>query len=288
MKTQVKKLDATKRELQIEIEGDLIGAKFEDIFKKIAQEAKVPGFRPGHAPRDVLEKHYASQAHEQALKELVPDIYNQAIEKEGLDVVDLPEIYDVKLDRKSLSFKAAVEITPEIKLGDYKGLKVEHQDIEIAADEIKRRIDSLKESRQAAQLDDRFARGLGYVSLAELEKVVSQQAFLEKESEQRHKIEASLIERLHKTYDFKLPESLVKRQQADMLRRAKLDLALNGLPREKIDENEETLSKNLEPEARSQVKTYLILAAIARKENIPVNDEMPGKVVELLLREADW
>ena len=108
MKAEVKKIDNTKREINIEVSGDIVKNKFEDVFKRIAKEAKVPGFRPGHAPRDILEKHFTSSAHEQVLKELVPDLYNEAIKKEELDVIELPEVTDVKLDGNSLSFKATV------------------------------------------------------------------------------------------------------------------------------------------------------------------------------------
>ena len=112
MKTEVKKLDSNKREISVEVSGDIVKNKFEDVFGQIAKEAKIPGFRPGHAPRDILEKKYASHAHELVMKELIPDLYNQAIDKEGLDVIELPNISDVKLDRTTLSFKAEVEISP--------------------------------------------------------------------------------------------------------------------------------------------------------------------------------
>ncbi len=288
MKTQVKKLDGTKRELHVEVEGDVITNKFEDVFKKIGQEAKVPGFRPGHAPRDVLEKHYSAQARQQALKELIPEVYNQAIEKEGLDVIDLPDIYDVKFEGKSLIFKAAVEVAPEIKLINYKGMRVEYKKIEAAPDEVKRQIDSLRESHKAQNTDESFARSLGYPAVSDLERAVERQILLQKENLQRQNIEATLIETLSKAADFKLPESLVKRQLEDLLRRTKLDLALKGVERAKIDEKESELAKELEPQARAQVKTYLILAEIARKEKIAVDDQMPARAMELLLREADW
>ena len=119
MKIAVKKLDDNKREIIVEVGGDIIKNKFEDVFQKITQEAKIPGFRPGHAPRDLVEKHYGVTVHEQVLKELVPDIYNQAVDKEGLDVIDLPEITDVKLDRENLAFKATVEVSPEIDVKNY-------------------------------------------------------------------------------------------------------------------------------------------------------------------------
>jgi FKBP-type peptidyl-prolyl cis-trans isomerase (trigger factor) len=288
VKTEVKKIDSTKREVSIEVSGDIVKNKFEDVFKMIAQEAKVPGFRPGHAPRDILEKNFSSLAHERTVKELIPDVYKQAIEKEGLDVIELPDIFDVKLDRNTLSFKAAVEVRPQIAIKNYRGIKINYKKIEVIPDEIKRNLDSLKEARQVNAADDSFSRSLGYPNISELEKAIERQNLIQKENQQRQKIESEIIESVLKDLDFKLPQSLVDRQLQDLVRQAKLDLALKGFPREKIEEQQKTLATELEPQAKKQVKTYLVMAEIAKKENIPLDDHMPQRVMEFLLREADW
>jgi len=288
MKTEVTKIDSTKRQISIEVSGDIVKEKFTQVYEKIGKDAKVPGFRPGHAPRDMLEKNYSEHAHEMVLRELIPDIYNQAVGKEGLDVIDLPDISEVKLDGNVLSFKATVEVTPEIKLGHYKGLKLDYKRIEVAPDELKRSVDSLKEARKADALDDSFAKSLGYPDTAELEKTMERQLFLQKEHAQRQKIEGQIVENLISGLDFKIPHSLVERQLQDLLRQAKMDMALKGMPREKIDEQEKELTAHLEPEAKKQVKIYLTLAEIAKKEHIPVDDHMPRKVMEFLLKEAKW
>jgi len=288
MKTEVKKIDANIREINVEVNGDVVSNKFEDVFKRISSEAKVPGFRPGHAPRDILEKQFGPTAHEQVLKELIPDIYSQAVDKEGLDVIELPQISEVKLDRSNLSFKARVEVSPEINIKDYRNIKINYKNVSVSADEVKRSIDSFKETRKLEKLDDSLAKSLGYPSLSELEKVLEKQIFLQKENSERQKLESQIIESLVKGLDFKLPQSLVKRQLEDMLRQAKLDLALKGIPREKIEEQEKKMREELEPEARNQVKVYLILSSIAKKENIPLDEHMPRKVMEFLLKEADW
>jgi len=288
MKTEVKKLENNLRELKVEVSGEVVKNKFEDVFKRIGQEAKVPGFRPGRAPRDILEKNYAASAHEQVLKELVPDIYNEAINQEGLEVIELPEISDVKLERESLSFKARVEISPEINVKDYKGIKIDYQAVSVAPDEIKRAIDSLKESRKIDNADDNLAKSLGYPNLSELEKVLDKQIFIQKENAERQKVEGEIIEGLLKSVDFKSPGGLVKRQLEDMLRQAKVDLALKGMPRDKIEEQDKKMREELEPEAVKQVKIYLILAAIAKKENIAQDDHLPRRVMEFLLKEANW
>ena len=288
MKTEVKKTDTNKRELNVEVSGDIVKNKFEDVLTKIAKEAKIPGFRPGHAPRDMIEKHYGSQAHEQVLKELVPDVYNHAIDQEKLDVIEMPEISDVKLDRTSLSFKAKVEVTPEIKLNNYKGIKIDYKKIAVSADEIKRSIDSIKESRKVQTLDDSFAKSLGYPSLKELEGAIERQLFINKENHEHQKIENEIVEALLKGLDFAAPKSMIDRQLQDLIRQSKVDLAMKGMPRVKIEEQNDTLTKELKPQAEKQVKVYLVLAQIAKKENIPLDDHMPREVMELLMREADW
>lgn len=288
MKAEVKKIDSTKREINIEVTGDRVKNQFEEAFKKIGETAKVAGFRPGKAPRDILEKNFAHQANELVLKELIPEVYQEALKNESLDAIDLPEISDVKLERNSLIFKAVVEISPEINLKNYKGVQVSYQKIEATPDDLKRNLDSLKESKKIDLLDDKFARSLGYPDLAELESAMSRQIYLQKESQQRQKIENEIIEAITKEVDFKIPQSMINRQLEDMVKQAKVNLALKGLPRDKIDEQNEAIEKELRPEAEKQVRVYLVLAEIAKKEKIALDDHMPQHVLEFLLKEAEW
>ena len=288
MKTELKKIDSTKREMSVEVSGEVVKNKFEDVFKRIQEKAKFPGFRPGHVPQDILEKHFSSQAHQQVINELIPDIYQQITQKEGIEVIDVPKIQDIKLDRTTLSFKAQFEVAPDVPLKYYKGLKITYSPIAVTADEIKRSIDSLKESRKVDAVTEAFARGLGYPHVAELEKAIERQLALQKENSQRQKIETQIIEYLDKELDFKLPKMLVDRQHNDLIRRTKIELAMRGLTNEQIEEQEKTWGQTLEAEARHQVKVYLILSAIAKKEKIPQDENMSARVMEFLLREADW
>lgn len=288
MKTEVKNLEQAKKQIRIEVSGDVVKNKFEEVFKKVGQEAKVKGFRPGHVPRDILEKEFSGAVHEQVARELVPELYDQAVQKEGLSVCDLPEISEVKLDRASMSFTATVEITPEITVKNYKGIKIEYPKSDVKADELKRQIDAIKEQRKAETLDDNAAKELGYPSLAELEQAVSRQIAVQKDNASRHQIEHQVIEALTKGVDVKLPQSLVNRQLEEMLRNTRMELAMRGMPKDKIAEQEPAIRKDLEERAREQVKVYLILQAIARKEQITGDDQMAHKVMEFLYRNADW
>jgi FKBP-type peptidyl-prolyl cis-trans isomerase (trigger factor) len=181
-----------------------------------------------------------------------------------------------------------VEVSPEIQVRNYKGMKVNYKKVTVSPEEIKRSIDALKESRKADNVDDKFARGLSYPDVAELEKAVERQIFLQKENQERQRIEGALVEGITGGLEFKLPDSLVERQVQELLRQAKIDLAMKGIARETIEAQEKELRKKLEPEAKSQVKVYLVLSEIAKKENIPQDDQLPRRVIEFLLREADW
>jgi len=288
MNTEVKRIDSTKREINIEVSGEIIKNKFEDVFKKVQQEAKVPGFRPGHAPRDIIEKKFSSAINEQVIKELIPDLYSKAIEKESLDVIDMPNISDVTLDRDKLAFKAEVEVTPEIEVKGYKGIKLDYKKVEVTADDVKRSIDALKESRKADAIDDSFARGLGYPDLATFEKVLEMQITIQKYNQNHKGLEDKIIESITKDMDFKIPDVLVNRQSSEMMRQARIDMAIKGIPADKAHEQEKLLLEELSPVAKKQVKVYLVLSKIAKLENIPLDDNMAQKVIELLFKLADW
>ena len=73
-----------------------------------------------------------------------------------------------------------------------------------------------------------------------------------------------------------------------MLRQAKVDLALKGMPRDKIEEQDKKMREELAPESEKQVRVYLVLSAIAKKENVTQDEHMPRRVMEFLMREANW
>ena len=288
MKTETKKVDGTIRELRVEVSGDVVKNKFDGAFKQIGAQAKYPGFRTGHVPREILEKKFYEAAHDLVLKELLPEIYNKALEQEKLDVVALPEISEVKLDQAALSFKAKVHVSPEVKLGEYKGIKLSYRRIKVDPAEIDRNLEAVKETRKAGDLDVSFARGLGYPDLVELKNAFERQIALRSDNIQRQALEDTLIEALCGKLDFKLPQPLVDRQLNDMLRQTKMDMVMKGVPAEKLEEQETELKKKLEPRARAQVKTYLVLSEIARREKIADDEHLPRNVIEFLFRNAAW
>ena len=137
-------------------------------------------------------------------------------------------------------------------------------------------------------MDDSFAKSLSYPNLQELEKALERQIFIQKENQERQRIENEVVDALMKGLDFKVPATMIERQMQELIRQAKMDMALKGAPRDKIEEQEKKMTEELRPEAQKQVTVYLVLAEVAKREKITVDDHMPRRVMEFLLKEADW
>ena len=162
MKKDIKKIDATRFQVNVQLSDDSVKNKFEEVYEKISKEAKVKGFRPGKVPRDILEKYYSQDAHQRVIKELIPEILKKIADEEKFTLIDIPRVSDINLTRETLSFKADIEVEPEVRIENYKGIKVKWDDVKITDEDVRHYIDSLREKRQSPAADDDFARGLGY------------------------------------------------------------------------------------------------------------------------------
>jgi len=287
MKTEVKKIDEHKRELTIQVEGDVVKQKFNQVYERINKEAKTPGFRPGKVPRDILEKNYAGLAKQEILKELLPQVYKQALTETNLEPICEPQISEVILEKESLSFQANLEIKPKIELKNYKGLRVEYNSTEPTQQEIDHAFDKLKVA-YTQMSNEEIVHSLGYPSLEILKGVLAKQICLEKTRYQQMELENGVIEQLLKQVNFKVPSVMTQQHLQRLVQQAEIDLAMRGINKEDIQKQRPTLEKNLEVQAEKQVRAFLVLEEVARRENIAQDDKMSQKALELLLRKADW
>src|SRR5688500_5467362 len=118
---------ATKK-VVVEIPKERIDEKLAEQFKELRQQAAIPGFRPGHAPQKLIEKRFSGDVKEQVRRALISESYQQAVEKNELQVIGEPEFDNpeaIQLDEgKGLSYSFQVEVQPEITLPDFSNLKV--------------------------------------------------------------------------------------------------------------------------------------------------------------------
>src|ERR1051325_10154732 len=122
MKTELIDVSPTRKEIKIEIEPAEIRSAYDRISQEYSKAAKVPGFRPGHAPTSVVRTRYKSEIRSEVLRELLPDAVNSAIIEHSLNALGEP---DVQLDNtealerfgeEPITLKVGLEVLPEIKL----------------------------------------------------------------------------------------------------------------------------------------------------------------------------
>jgi trigger factor len=150
MDTSVETLEANKVKLHIAVTEAEFEPAIDAAFRKLAHEVRIPGFRPGKAPRRLLEARFGSEVgREQALKDGLPGFYADAVVSEDLDVIAPPEI-EITAGEESgpVEFDAVVETRPVVQLSGYEGLRVELDFTPVDDEAVDRQID---------QLRDRFA-----------------------------------------------------------------------------------------------------------------------------------
>jgi trigger factor len=292
MKVEVKKVNNLKRELKFEVPREKVSKAMDEVYTEIGKYAKIKGFRPGKVPREILKSSHGKMAHEETIKKLIPEAYHQGITDEKLDPIDLPEISNVDLKDGVLTFTATLDLRPEVKVGNYKGIKVKPQSNKVTDEDVNKTLEFFKKGQgdKEVTIDDAFAKGMGFPSLAEFKEALSRQLQMDKDRKNRMEIENQIVEELIKTAKLEVPQSLVKRQLAYRTSETLKRFKNHGLSPEELKNKEEEIRKELETVVERDVKIYLILEEIAKLEKIEVkeNEHVASKVIELLLKEAKW
>ncbi|PYI63564.1 MAG: trigger factor [Verrucomicrobia bacterium] len=159
MKVEVEKQPGFVSKLQIELPPEEVSKEWDAIANNFARFAKIPGYRPGKAPRAVIDKRFRKEIQDELTKKLVSKSYQQAVEQEQLRVASLTNIEDIQFSEdKSMRFRATVVTAPEFELPDYKNIPVELPDTKVSDAEVEEALERLRE--QTADFVDVPARGL--------------------------------------------------------------------------------------------------------------------------------
>lgn len=148
MSLQVEKLENNMAKLTIEVEATELEKAIQAAYQKNKGKISVPGFRKGKVPRQLIEKMYGKEVfYEDAANALIPDAYEKALEDCEETIVSTPKIEVTQIEAgKPFIFTAEVALKPEVKLGKYKGVKVEKADIDVTDDEINEQIEKEREN----------------------------------------------------------------------------------------------------------------------------------------------
>ena len=158
MKVAVEAMDGCKRRLNVEAPSDVVQKEWEKAYGRVQKQARLPGFRKGHVPRSLVKIHFADEVRREVAEHLIPDVYRQALTETQLRPVDEPNLENVTLEEGSpLSFSAVVEVRPEITLGDYKDVEVQHDTPAITDEQVGEALEHMREQHAEYRTVERAA-----------------------------------------------------------------------------------------------------------------------------------
>ncbi len=156
------KLEKSMVALTVEVSAGEFEAAVEKAYRKQRGSIRVPGFRPGKAPRKMIENMYgAGVFYEEAVNEALPDAYTAAVKEQELEVVGYPEVELLSVGKEGFSFKATVAVYPKVTLGQYKGVEAPKAEVSVTDEDVEGRIKEMadRNSRMVSVEDRAVAKG---------------------------------------------------------------------------------------------------------------------------------
>src|ERR1700694_3572786 len=132
--------------LLVEVDADQVSRSIDQAYSRLAPRVRIAGFRPGKAPRPMVEREIRwGTLRQEALDLILPTAYNSALDEAGLDPIDVPRVEVQQFDRgQPMKFTATVSIKPEITLKDYKDIRVPRPQTEIGDNDVDEAIERLR------------------------------------------------------------------------------------------------------------------------------------------------
>jgi trigger factor len=196
LKTTVSELPENKVSIEIEVPAEELKASIDRTIKEMGKEVKMPGFRPGKAPREILVRRFGKDAvYAHTLEDAVPGWLENAMMQEGIKPVSRPELElnPIEDEAAAYSFKATVDIIPRPELGQYTGVEAEKEVVEVTDADVEEQIEALRtrlatlqttEGRPAKEGDYVLIDFTGYVDGEPLEGGAGKDYMLELGSKQ--------------------------------------------------------------------------------------------------------
>ncbi|UCF38739.1 MAG: trigger factor [Acidobacteriota bacterium] len=157
IRAELEHINSVKKKLSIEIPAKQTEQEFRKASDEYKKYARIPGFRQGKAPLQLIKRRFAADIRDEVIRKLVPDAYDFAVKQEELSPLGQPSIENLKAEEgEALSFEAVLEILPKIELPDYKGLKITVEDTPVTDEAVTEQLEKLREQNaQLVAVEDR-------------------------------------------------------------------------------------------------------------------------------------
>lgn len=167
MNVTVENLAACKKLVRFEVEAKAVEEAFDTMSRDYVKHARLPGFRPGKAPKEMVLRQFEKDIAEEVKKRLIGDAYRQGVKDQKLDVLGYPDIEEIHFERgQALQFAATVETTPQFTLPEYRGLRAERGPTAVTDEDVTRAIELLREQKSTFNKVDRPVQQGDYVVIS--------------------------------------------------------------------------------------------------------------------------
>jgi trigger factor len=146
MKTEFQDVSETQKNITIEIPSDVVDAEIDRVAKGYSKQARLPGFRPGKVPSNIIKQRFREQIHHDVMHDLIPRAVEEALQERGIEPVTTPDIKDVSLrEGEPLKFTAAIETVPPFDPGDLSSITLRRPPSTIADDAVEQTLERFRE-----------------------------------------------------------------------------------------------------------------------------------------------
>ena len=179
MTAKWEKKEGNQGTLTVEVEAAKFNDALDQAFKKVVKDVQLPGFRKGKVPRGLFEQRFGVESlYQDAVDIVLPEAYTAAVEETGISPVDQPDVDVTQIEKgEPLIFTAEVTVKPEVKLGDYKGLEVEAEDIEVSEEDVNEEIENQRQRLAELVVKEEGAVEDGDTVVIDFEGFIGEEAF---------------------------------------------------------------------------------------------------------------
>lgn len=169
MKIEVTDLSPVKKSLFVEVEPDVVAEESEAVLRRYARQARLPGFRPGKAPAEMVRKRFAKEISEDVRERLVSRLWREATTEKGLKPLGDPVLDELKDEPgKPFSIKTSFEVMPSFAVKDYKGVEARRTSPKVSDDEVDAALESIREAHARFVADEARLAEPGDVVVADV------------------------------------------------------------------------------------------------------------------------
>jgi len=292
--TTVEDISSTKKRLKIEIPADILEREYSDSVNKIRQRARIPGFRQGKAPVNLIEKRFGDEIRSELLEKLIPTYYAQAVKEADLAPVTMPKI-ETELDirrNEPLLFSLTIEVRPKIDTLNYSGIAVSHVEVSIDDKELEDTLKGLQNDRAMFEAVDREVGedDLLIIDYVKLDPTGEKELYTAKDQVMNlgnkltpHGILQGLVpKKKGDTVEIVLPEVVGQELKEDSDKGNRLRITIKEVKEKKLPEIDDEFAKDFGHESLDILKEKIKEGILAAKQG-NAQKQQKSKIVDTLI-----